>query len=148
MITLVVVIPCIFCMFLPKLRVPNTSVHVFEKDKIPYITKNRLPRSTQNCKTSDLQEKQNRITSTIGLEEKETKNLEERNNENVQMMQMQKQKLTGVEALLKEGGLKVLIEAMRKCAFPKARTEAKELYRVGHKTKGLLSRQSAEPSRK
>ena len=90
-------------MFLPKLRIPDASANVTENDKIPYITINRFPRSTENCKTSDLEKKQNRITSTIGLEEKETKNLAERNYKNVQMMQMQKQKLTGVEALLKGG---------------------------------------------
>ena len=37
------------------------------------------------------------------------------------------------EKLMKPDGGKTLIEAMRAHVFPQARTEAKELYKMGHK---------------
>ena len=50
----------------------------------------------------------------------------------------------GLTELLKPTGLEQLVEAMKKHVFPQTRAEAKELYRVGHKTGGILSRQSGE----
>ena len=50
----------------------------------------------------------------------------------------------GLTELMKPTGLEQLVEAMKKHVFPQARAEAKELYRVGHKTGGILSRQSLE----
>ena len=51
----------------------------------------------------------------------------------------------GLEELLKEDALDKLMEVMRGIVFPQARAEAKELYKVGHKMKGPLSRQAQEP---
>ena len=51
----------------------------------------------------------------------------------------------GAEDILKEDGLTVLTEALRKHVFPKKQAEAKLLYRHGHKQKGILSRQPSEP---
>ena len=52
----------------------------------------------------------------------------------------------GFETLLDpEKGLKTLIDEMRKMVFPQAAAEAKELYRAGHKIRGVLSRQPGEP---
>ena len=42
-------------------------------------------------------------------------------------------------------GFEELVNAMSKTVFPQAQAEAKELYQVGHKHRGPLSRQSAEP---
>ena len=42
-------------------------------------------------------------------------------------------------------GAGILVTAMTARIFPQARAEAKELYRVGHKTRGILSRQTGEP---
>ena len=50
----------------------------------------------------------------------------------------------GLTDLMKPTGLEKLVEAMQKHVFPQARAEAKELYRVGHKTSGVLSRHSGE----
>ena len=50
----------------------------------------------------------------------------------------------GMETLLAEDGIATLTEAMGKHVFPKAEAEAKDLYRAGHKTKGILSRQPGE----
>ena len=51
----------------------------------------------------------------------------------------------GTSKILGATGLTDLIEAMRASVFPQARAEAKELYKVGHKVKGVLSRQPGEP---
>ena len=48
------------------------------------------------------------------------------------------------ETLKEEDSIETLIGAMRKHVFPQVRCEAKELYRSGHKTSGILSRQYAE----
>ena len=50
----------------------------------------------------------------------------------------------GIETILSEYGLKKLTEAIRGHVFPQARAEAKELYKVGHKARGALSRQQGE----
>ena len=50
----------------------------------------------------------------------------------------------GLTDLMKPSGLEELVEAMKKHVVPQARAEAKEFYRVGHKTGGILSRQSGE----
>ena len=41
----------------------------------------------------------------------------------------------GVTTLLADGGWKKLVEAVRVHAFTNVRTEAKELYRIGHQKK-------------
>jgi len=53
----------------------------------------------------------------------------------------------GTEVLMKDDhtGLTVLTETLRSHIFPKKEAEAKVLYKHGHKKKGVLSRQSAEP---
>ena len=51
----------------------------------------------------------------------------------------------GAEDILKEDGLTVLTEALRKHVFPKKAAEAKLLYRHGHVQKGILARQPSEP---
>merc|ERR1712146_643863 len=51
----------------------------------------------------------------------------------------------GVTDLLADDGYQKLIEALRKNIFPKKLAEAKVLYKHGHKTKGVLSRQPSEP---
>ena len=51
----------------------------------------------------------------------------------------------GTSKILGATGLKDLVDAMRASVFPQARAEAKELYKVGHKAKGVLSRQPGEP---
>ena len=51
----------------------------------------------------------------------------------------------GTSKILGSTGLKDLVDAMRANVFPQARAEAKELYKVGHKAKGVLSRQPGEP---
>ena len=51
----------------------------------------------------------------------------------------------GVTDLLADDGFKKLKEAIRKNIFPKKLAEAKVLYKHGHKKKGVLSRQPAEP---
>ena len=51
----------------------------------------------------------------------------------------------GADAILGTDGLTVVTEALRKHVFPKKEAEAKLLYRHGHKTKGILSRQPTEP---
>ena len=51
----------------------------------------------------------------------------------------------GVTTLLADGGWKKLVEAVRVHTFTNVRTEAKELYRIGHQRKGILSRQPGEP---
>ena len=53
----------------------------------------------------------------------------------------------GTDELMKEDhtGLTVLTEALRSHIFPKKEAEAKVLYKHGHKKKGILSRQPAEP---
>jgi hypothetical protein len=50
----------------------------------------------------------------------------------------------GIEKLLKSDGIRILVEKMRTHVFPQARTEAKELYKMGHKTQGILARQPSE----
>ena len=50
----------------------------------------------------------------------------------------------GIEVLKNKDALEQLHDAMENHVYPKAQAEAKELYRVGHKTKGALSRQSGE----
>ena len=50
----------------------------------------------------------------------------------------------GEEDLMTPAGVKTLIDAMRKHVFPQARAEAKELYKMGHKTHGVLARQMSE----
>ena len=47
--------------------------------------------------------------------------------------------------LMANDGFKDLVNAVRKHVFPQARAEAKELYRVGHRTKGVMARQPTEP---
>ena len=42
-------------------------------------------------------------------------------------------------------GFQKLMEGMRNMVFPFSRAEAKTLFKSGHKTKGVLSRQSGEP---
>ena len=49
-----------------------------------------------------------------------------------------------VDALVANGGVQKLIDAMREMVFPNKKAEAKELYRAGHKQHGILSRQSGE----
>ena len=51
----------------------------------------------------------------------------------------------GAEDILKEDGLTVLTEALRKHVFPKKAAEAKLLYRHGHKQEGILTRQPSKP---
>eukprot|EP00973_Karenia_brevis_P037740 5205921-Karenia_brevis.AAC.1 len=51
----------------------------------------------------------------------------------------------GSTEILKETGFETLKTKLRNHVFPQARAEAKELYKVGHKTKGVMSRQSGEP---
>ena len=51
----------------------------------------------------------------------------------------------GETKLMAEDGFKDLINAMRDHVFPQARAEAKELYRAGHRPKGLMARQPGEP---
>ena len=50
----------------------------------------------------------------------------------------------GEDDLMETDGVKTLIDAMRKHVFPQARAEAKELYKIDHKTQGVLSRLSSE----
>jgi len=52
----------------------------------------------------------------------------------------------GHEALLRGdgSGVKKLVEDMKKYVFPQARAEAKELYQLGHKKNGSMSRQASE----
>ena len=50
----------------------------------------------------------------------------------------------GMEDLMKVDGLDKLIAAILKHVFPQARAEAKELYKIGHKLGGIMSRQSGE----
>ena len=51
----------------------------------------------------------------------------------------------GTEELLKTAGLTVLTDALRNHVVTKKEAEAKVLYKHGHKKKGILSRQNAEP---
>ena len=50
----------------------------------------------------------------------------------------------GIETLSKADGTLTLVEAMKKAVFPHMADEAKELYRHGQKTDGLLARQGGE----
>ena len=50
----------------------------------------------------------------------------------------------GLEALEGKEALDKLLEAMRNQVYPMAQAEAKELYRVGHKVRGVMSRQPGE----
>ena len=49
-----------------------------------------------------------------------------------------------VEKLLEPDGCKTLVESMRKLVFTNIRADSKELYRIGHQKKGILSRQLGE----
>ena len=51
----------------------------------------------------------------------------------------------GSATLMANDGFKDLVNAVRKHVFPQARAEAKELYRVGHRAKGVMARQPTEP---
>eukprot|EP00973_Karenia_brevis_P015812 2164260-Karenia_brevis.AAC.1 len=51
----------------------------------------------------------------------------------------------GSTKILGENGFKLLKDALRQHVFPQAPAEAKELYKVGHKFKGAMSRQTGEP---
>ena len=46
---------------------------------------------------------------------------------------------------MSKDGMKALADALKEEAFPKAESDAKELYREGQKTRGILSRQHGEP---
>jgi len=48
------------------------------------------------------------------------------------------------EDLLKETGVDTLIEKMRDSVFPMVEEEAPDLYREGHKSHGILTRQHGE----
>ena len=50
----------------------------------------------------------------------------------------------GEENLLKTTGVDVLIEKMRESVFPMVQEEALDLYREGHKSHGILTRQHGE----
>ena len=50
----------------------------------------------------------------------------------------------GMEDLMKETGVDTLIERLRKQAFPRSTSEAKDLYKAGHNETGVLSRQHGE----
>ena len=50
----------------------------------------------------------------------------------------------GEDDLIKPDGIEQLVKAMRAHVFPQARAEAKELYKMGHKTHGILARQHNE----
>ena len=50
----------------------------------------------------------------------------------------------GAAILLADGGFEELMTRMKNMAFPHAAAEAKELYKSGHKVKGVLSRQPSE----
>ena len=51
----------------------------------------------------------------------------------------------GRTTLMSKDGMKALADALKEEAFPKAESDAKELYREGQKTRGILSRQHGEP---
>ena len=51
----------------------------------------------------------------------------------------------GRETLMSKNGMKALTDALKADAFPKAEEDAKELYREGQKTHGVLARQYGEP---
>ena len=50
----------------------------------------------------------------------------------------------GEDDLIKPDGIEKLVKAMRAHVFPQARAVAKELYKMGHKTHGILARQQSE----
>ena len=50
----------------------------------------------------------------------------------------------GEDVLILPDGIEQLVKAMRAHVFPQARAEAKELYKMGHKTHGILARQQSE----
>ena len=60
-------------------------------------------------------------------------------------MDIGKDKLVQVGEGTNDEGYHELIEDIRKMVFPFARAEAKSLYKAGHKTHGVLSRQTTEP---
>ena len=49
-----------------------------------------------------------------------------------------------VDELVVPKGIEKLVDAMRLMVFPSKKSEAKELYRAGHKQNGMLSRQKGE----
>ena len=51
----------------------------------------------------------------------------------------------GRQKLMSKEGMKLLVDELKAGAFPKARDDAKELYREGQKTHGILARQYSEP---
>ena len=53
----------------------------------------------------------------------------------------------GIDDLMKADGtgFQTLVDKVRNHVFPQARAEAKELYKSGHKTGGVLSRKPHEP---
>ena len=51
----------------------------------------------------------------------------------------------GAEELLKKGGYEELDKRVKDYVFPHAHAETKELYRAGHKSRGVLARQAGEP---
>ena len=53
----------------------------------------------------------------------------------------------GHPALLRDdgSGITKLVEEIKKFVFPQAKTEAKELYQLGHKKSSTMSRQTTEP---
>ena len=50
----------------------------------------------------------------------------------------------GVDKLAAGDGVETLVEAMRNLVFPLKEEEANLLYKIGHKTDGILSRQQGE----
>ena len=50
----------------------------------------------------------------------------------------------GREILMSKDGVQKLASALMTMAFPKQKSEAKELYKAGHNESGLLSRQRGE----
>ena len=50
----------------------------------------------------------------------------------------------GVDKLMQPEGIPTLVAALKAKAFPKLQSEAKELYKLGHETTGVLARQHGE----
>ena len=50
----------------------------------------------------------------------------------------------GIDVIMGKGGLDLLVERLRQHVFPRAREEAKELFRAGQRQGGVLSRQQGE----
>ena len=50
----------------------------------------------------------------------------------------------GMDELMTVDGMDKFVAAMKKHVFPLPRAEAKELYKIGHKVNGVMSRQTGE----